>query len=342
MRKYDSGCCCPIFEIGLPCIWHLAGGQETIETNWKLNGYKIKRWIWVGRMRPLRTFFCLFLCTALILCCLCDVCAKTRARDPRLNPLVERLIQDGFPSDMLGTLFSRANVKFDPSGVAMFFAHCEARLDYGQFLTKTSVSKGRAYMKKYRKPLSLAREAYGVDSGIITAILLVETRLGKYLGRRNVLNTLATLSSLTDPVLVETIWKKIPQSRKPARKAFLRKVAYRCPWAYKELVSFLKYTQKESIKPYRLKGSYAGAFGIAQFIPSRALTLAVDGNKDGKADLFTHEDAIYSVANYLVHFGWKQGMSYQERYKVLFAYNHSDVYVKTLMALAEKLSRKHK
>ncbi len=48
-------------------------------------------------------------------------------------------------------------------------------------------------------------------------------------------------------------------------------------------------------------------------------------------------DAIFSVANYLVHFGWKQDMGAQERYKVLFAYNHSDVYVKTLMELAEKL-----
>ncbi len=40
-----------IFEIGLPCIWHLAGGQEPLETNWKSNDYKIRRWIWVGNQR---------------------------------------------------------------------------------------------------------------------------------------------------------------------------------------------------------------------------------------------------------------------------------------------------
>ncbi len=297
----------------------------------------------IDRMRPLRTFVCLFICTALVLWYLSDACAKKNmARDPRLNPLAERLIQDGFSANMLEPLFSRPNVKFDPSGVAMFFAHSEARLDYGQFLTKKSVSRGRAYMKQHRKALSLAGEIYGVDAGIITAVLLVETRLGKYLGSRNVLNALATMASLTDPALVETIWEHIPQSRKPARKTFLKKVSQRCPWAYKELVSLLKYAQREGIKPYTLKGSYAGAFGIPQFIPSRALTLAVDGNKDGRADLFSHEDAIYSVANYLVHFGWKQGMTAQERYKVLFAYNHSDVYVKTLMELAENLSREHK
>ncbi len=293
-------------------------------------------------MRPLRTFCCLSICTALILCSLSDSCASHSARDARLNPLVARLIQDGFSPEALKSLFSKNNVQFDPSGVALFFAHSEARLDYGQFLKKASVSRGRAYMKKHWEILSLARETYGVDPGIITAVLLVETRLGRYLGRRNVLNTLATMASLTDPVLVETIWEHIPESRKPSRKIFVKKVGARCPWAYNELVSLLQYAQKEGISPDSLKGSYAGAFGIPQFIPSKALTLAVDGNKDGRVDLFSHGDAIHSVANYLVHFGWKQDMETRERYKVLFAYNHSDVYVKTLMELSEKLSWKPK
>ncbi len=69
------------------------------------------------------------------------------------------------------------------------------------------------------------------------------------------------MASLTDSGLVEILWEHIPQSRKPSRKAFLEKVAFRSPWAYNELVSLLKYAKKEGINPCTLKGSYAGAFG---------------------------------------------------------------------------------
>ncbi len=259
------------------------------------------------------------------------------ARDPKLNALANRLVADGFSESGIRKLFAGKGVSFHPKGVALFFAHNESKLNYGQFLKKSAVSKGRKYIKKHKKTLALAQKKYGVAPENITAILLVETRLGKYLGRRKILTTLVTMASLTEPAHIEEIWKNIPKSKKPSRHTFDKKIGHRCPWAYKELKALLRYAKREKISPSSLKGSYAGAMGIPQFIPSKALSLGVDGNGDGKVDLFTHEDAIFSVANYLVHFGWKQGMTDKEKHKVLFEYNHSNIYVDTLIQLAEKL-----
>jgi membrane-bound lytic murein transglycosylase B len=88
-------------------------------------------------------------------------------------------------------------------------------------------------------------------------------------------------------------------------------VARRGTWGYEELKALIRFSGREGLDPATIKGSYAGAMGIPQFMPSNALTLARDGSKDGKVDLFDHQDAIFSVANYLKHHGWKPGISRQ-------------------------------
>ena len=176
-----------------------------------------------------------------------------------------------------------------------------------------------------------------MDKTVITAILLVETRLGSYLGKRTVINTLSTMASLVDPVLRERIWDAIPAKKKPKRETFLKKVERRSKWGYNELKALLQFTGKEQIEPQGLKGSYAGAMGIPQFMPSNAMTPAKDGDQDGRVDLFSHPDAIFSVANYLKHHGWKPGLSRQRKHKVLFRYNHSNYYVDTLLKISDKL-----
>ena len=77
--------------------------------------------------------------------------------------------------------------------------------------------------------------------------------------------------------------------------------------------------------------------GISQFMPSNALTLAQDGNQDGKVDLFNHADAIMSVARYLEHHGWKPGIDREKAYKVILRYNYSRYYANTVLEIAAKL-----
>jgi len=251
--------------------------------------------------------------------------------------LIQQLITDGFEKDKIEKIFSNGDIFFDPEGVSLFFIHTESSLDYDQFLSKKSIENSLRYIDEHKTALDQAQQIYGVDKTIITAILLVETRLGTYLGKRTVINTLSTMAALTDEALRERIWNSIPDKKRPPREAYLKKVEKRIKWGYAELKALIQYTEQQGIAPETIKGSYAGAMGISQFMPSNALTLAKDGNSDGKIDLFTHPDAIFSVANYLKHHGWKPGIARQKQHEVLFLYNHSNYYVDTLLKISDKL-----
>ncbi|MDM8537562.1 lytic murein transglycosylase [Desulfobacterales bacterium HSG17] len=256
-----------------------------------------------------------------------------------LNQLTQRLINDGFEKEKIEKLFASEKVFFNPKGVSQFFIHTESSLDYDQFLSKKSINNALKYLEQYKTALNQAQKIYGVDKTIITAILLVETRLGSYLGKRTVINTLSTMAALTDKSLQKRIWDSIPDKKKPGKEAFFKKVKQRSKWGYKELKALIKYSEHENIAAENIKGSYAGAMGISQFMPTNALTLARDGNNDGKIDLFTHADAIFSVANYLKHHGWKASIPRQRQHEVLFTYNHSNYYVDTLLKISDKLKK---
>jgi peptidoglycan lytic transglycosylase B len=263
--------------------------------------------------------------------------AKETPKGNEFIKLSQQLIQDGFDPKKINALFSNGQVSFAPSDVSLFFIHSESSLNYDQFIASKPIAKARSYMKTHRESLDRAEKKYGVDKTVITAILLVETQLGNYLGKRTVINTLATMAALTDEKLKEQIWNSIPDKKKPKRAKFEKKVKRRTQWGYKELKALLKYTAQEKIDPTSIKGSYAGAMGIPQFMPSNALTLAKDGDQDQHVDLFNHADAIFSVANYLKHHGWKPGIPRQRQHEVLFRYNHSNYYVDTLLKVSDKL-----
>jgi membrane-bound lytic murein transglycosylase B len=263
--------------------------------------------------------------------------AQETKKGNEFDKLMAQLVQDGFEQDKIQHLFASEAVFFNPQGVSSFFIHSESSLNYDQFTSKKSISNALKYIETHKDTLEKAQTLYGVDKTIITAILLVETRLGTYLGKRTVINTLSTMASLTDETLRERIWNSIPDKKKPEKEVFLKKVEWRTKWGYEELKALIKYTEQQGFSPESIKGSYAGALGISQFMPTNALRLARDGNDDGKVDLFTHADAIFSVANYLKHHGWKPGIARQKQHEVLFRYNHSNYYVDTLLKVSDKL-----
>lgn len=290
--------------------------------------------------------FILNIVVSLIFCCfLTNICsAQQQGTEPDgvgqpndFDPLVQRLVQDGFDPEKTKNLFGNESVFFDPGGVSLFFVHSESSLNYDQFSSPKSIANARNYMATHKESLDKAQEEFSVDKTIITAILLVETRLGTYLGKRTVINTLSTMAALTDKGLADRVWAEISDNKKPERTAFDKKVDQKSRWGYEELKALISFADREGIDPVAVKGSYAGAMGIPQFMPSNALMLARDGNQDGKVDLFDHDDAIFSVANYLKHHGWKSGLSRQRQHEVLFRYNHSNYYVDALLKISDKL-----
>ena len=271
------------------------------------------------------------------LCLLSPALASAKKNVDQFEFLQKRLIKDGFNQDKIQNLYSRPQVFFETEGVTLLFTYSEAKLDYDQFAADWSIDKAKKYMGKYKEDLDRIEKAYGVNSRVITAILLVESRLGKYLGTRSTLNTLSSLASLMDPETRSEFYNKIPKAKRISRKKYEKSARKRSRWAYKELKAFLKYTQQEGFDPAEILGSFAGAMGLSQFMPSSILNYGKDGNKDGSIDLYTHADAIASIANYLKSHGWSPGISRKKAEKVIYRYNHSKYYVKAILKIADLL-----
>ncbi|MFC1811493.1 lytic murein transglycosylase [Thermodesulfobacteriota bacterium] len=251
--------------------------------------------------------------------------------------LQQKLIKDGFEETRIKDLYKRPEVDFETKGVSLFLVHQEARLNYDQFTTPASIQKASEYIQKYKTEFARVEKKYGVSKEIITAVILVETRLGKVVGGPIILNTLSSMASLADPEVRDLFWRKVSSSSRLTRKEYEKWVGKKSKWAYKELKAFLKYTNREEMDPASIPGSYAGAMGIPQFMPSNIRTLAKDGNNDGRIDLFNHADAISSVAYYLKHYGWHPGIDDKKAYKVLLRYNYSKYYANTIIKISKLL-----
>ncbi len=270
-----------------------------------------------------------------ILCCQQSVSASSSVS--HFGVLQEKLAADGFDKGKLKLLYNHPKVTFETKRVYSFSTHNEAKLNYDQFLSRRSLSKAGQYMKTHQTDLANAEKTYDVEKEIITAILLVETRLGTYLGKSLIFNTLSTIAALSDPDVRDFLWEEIDGDTKGNRKQFDTWADRKSAWAYDELKAFLTFTRKYDISPIDIMGSYAGAMGICQFMPSNALTLAKDGNNDGKVDLFNHADAIASVANFLKTHDWKSGLNRDQKYKILLQYNYSKYYANILLKIANRL-----
>ncbi len=265
--------------------------------------------------------------------------AKIDQKNIRLfESLENRLVSDGFNKKTIETIYNSPKVYFEYKGLSMFFAHKESSLNYNQFTDKTSIKKTKKYIHKNKTAFLKAEKKYGVDENIIAAIILVETRLGATTGNRSVLNSLSTMAALYDPKVRAAVWEKISKSSNLTKTRFDKKAKKKSEWAYKELKAFIKYTLRENIDPCPVMGSYAGAVGIAQFMPSNILVFGKDGNKDGRIDLFNHTDAIISIAAFLKHYGWHNGIENKQAYDVLYHYNHSKYYVNIILKISELLT----
>lgn len=149
-----------------------------------------------------------------------------------------------------------------------------------KFLTPGNVQHGVVFWNKYKEALQRAWQIYGVPPEIIVGIIGVETRWGRVMGKTRIIDALATLAF------------NYPR---------------RADYFTGELETFLLMARAEGNDPLSLRGSYAGAMGYGQFMPSSFKRYAVDFNGDGHINLWDPVDAIGSVANYFKSHGWTRG-----------------------------------
>jgi membrane-bound lytic murein transglycosylase B len=263
--------------------------------------------------------------------------ATIETNDHYFESVQKRLIKDGFDSEKIKRLYRRPQVFFESKGVTVFFTYSEAKVDYDQFANDWSIRKAQKFMQTHQEDLHRAEKAYGVESQVITAVLLVETGLGSSVGNWSTLNTLSTMASLREPEARNGLWKTIPSSKRIPRKQFEKKAKQKSSWAYKELKAFLTYAYQQGLDPAEVPGSIAGAIGYAQFMPSNILAYGKDGNNDGSVDLHNHADSMASIAYFLKRHGWRPGISRKKAEKVIYHYNHSEYYVNVVLKIANLL-----
>lgn len=158
-----------------------------------------------------------------------------------------------------------------------------------RFIEPVRIQAGQRFWLRYKDTLARAEREYGVPAAIIVGIIGVETLYGQNTGNFRVLDALGTLAFHFPPA----------HPRAAERQAFFRS----------ELAQFLLLTSRSGADPLAIRGSYAGALGLPQFMPSSWAKFAVDFDGDGRIDLFgSPADAIGSVANYFKAFQWHTGM----------------------------------
>ncbi|WP_339049752.1 lytic murein transglycosylase B [Rickettsiella endosymbiont of Xylota segnis] len=219
----------------------------------------------------------------LLLITLCLTSCTAYANKPEVRLFIDKMVEKyHFDRKQLQQLFN--TVKSNRSIISSFTTAKE-RLTWSEyqpiFVTTKRAQMGVQFWDAHAKTLAEAEKRYGVPASIIVAILGVETRYGEITGKYRVIDSLSALS--------------FNHSR---RSDFFKH----------ELENFLLLSRENpAINPKVTKGSYAGAIGKVQFMPSNYRHLSVDATHKGYSDLINNsDDAILSIANYLHSFGWAE------------------------------------
>ncbi|NOZ36779.1 MAG: lytic murein transglycosylase B [Gammaproteobacteria bacterium] len=234
------------------------------------------------------------------------------ANNVSLNNFINEMVtKHNFSADKLKKLFAQTRLHQNILDAIARPAESKPWREYRPiFLTRDRLLGGLKFWRDNEASLQRARKTFGVPEEIIVAIIGVETRYGKHAGRYPVIDALATLAFAYPP---------------------------RSPFFRKELREYLLMSREEGLDPLQQKGSYAGAMGMPQFMPSSFRQYAIDFNGDGQRDLWRNPtDAIGSVANYFKKHHWKKGQPIANKVSV-----RGDAYKKLLGANGQHLLKPH-
>jgi membrane-bound lytic murein transglycosylase B len=235
--------------------------------------------------------------------------------------LNETRIEDYYSVNEIRTIFENPRLKEEPAVLKRFSKKPEKIKTYKQyreiFVTEERLGGGVDFYFKNKEMLNKIMLEFDIDPLILVTIVGIETNYGKKYAEYSVFNSLYTQ---------------------------IVNLPKRSSWATKELFHLLLYTKDQNISPFQLEGSYAGAFGYGQFIPSSFNKLSIDYNKDGKKDPYDWEDVLGSIAYYLTQNGYpKNDYNFSFRspiWRSIRTYNRSDKYANTIIDFRNELSKK--
>jgi len=217
--------------------------------------------------------------------------ARAQSPDPKFSGWLAGLRADalraGVDQGTLDNAFS--NVELIPRVMELAHNQPEFKMSFDEYLavvvSPERVTRGRALLKENRALLSRFAGSYGVPESILTALWGIESNYGTRLGDFEVVSALATLAYN----------------------------GFRAKFFREQLIAALRIVSQGHIGLHAMKGSWAGAMGQCQFIPTSFLAYAADGDGDGRKDIWTSKaDVFASIANYLHRVGWRPGEGWGE------------------------------
>lgn len=202
-------------------------------------------------------------------------------------------------------------------------------------VNQETLKNGKLFFEKHKAHFLKAQKETGVQAKDIIAILNWESKLGKYKGKYDILKIFSNQYFHIDEVEFELFQKGYYEKQGAMNRSFalkrLKKIKKR---ALDNLSQLLIQAKNTDFDPRIVKGSWAGAIGIPQFMPA-SMSYAVDGDKDGLIDLNTVPDSIFSVATYLKRHKYKErGREYAFK-----RYNHDDMYVRGVKLYSDEFEK---
>ena len=249
-----------------------------------------------------------------------------------------RLVEHGIERHYLANIFADSRM---PERDTLYFSLSprEPHDIYRKRQNKTEVRNAMRFYHAHYDEFQEASQKYNVPASVILAILQVETRCGAYTGNERIFPQLVRLASAADPENIAANFEKKSSEDHSIR---LEDVDQRAKWLEETFlphaVATLVMASEEGLDPLDIRGSGAGAIGMAQFLPGNSYQFGADGDGNGKVDLFQAEDAIPSIANYLRGHGWvTHQLPRIDQRRVIADYNRSNPYINLVLFLKDRL-----
>jgi membrane-bound lytic murein transglycosylase B len=244
------------------------------------------------------------------------IAANDRARQI-YSKVFGRLRDEGVPADFMVEFSKHPEIATDKSVVERFSRPAE-KLSYERyrkiFITDKRIEGGVKFYADNRALIDTVSHRFGVDPFLLVSLAGVESRYGRNAKTHTVFGAL------------HTVIHDLPRKAK---------------WVEREMAEYLVYCWENDLPPLSLYGSYAGAFGYGQFIPSSFRAYAMDFDNDGVRQPFEWPDVLASMANYLVKNGYAKGSADfskgSRNWKSVFRYNPAENYVKVVLELREAI-----
>lgn len=247
---------------------------------------KGNRLIMAGQiLRSTIKYYSIMLLVALTLCLLGITAARADiSQQPNVQRFINNMVtNDGFKKKDLDQLFAQVN--FNPKVIEIMTQPLESKpwYVYQKILVgEPRISQGVQFWNEHAATLARAEKEFGVPANIIVSIIGIESNYGRAAGNYSVIDSLSTLA-FTYPI--------------PKRSAYFKQ----------ELAQFLILSREQKLDPLKMTGSYAGAIGMPQFMPSSYRKYGIDYSGLHQVNLNSNaDDVIGSIANYLSNYGWKR------------------------------------